>query len=401
MDPDTDPMPPGRRIKMYRRRRGLTQDAAAALIGKSVGCWRKWESGERSPGSLADWLEIARVLGVRDLERLTGLPMGLLPDDPAEHESVPALRAAMLAYRPTVDPPDAAELRTAVHLAWATWHQSPHRYTHTAPVLPGLIHAARAAVAGLDGQERREAQRATADLYLLVRSYAKRVGANDLAAIAADRALTAAYETDDPAYRASAAWNLGQVLSNRGHAEQAIDVCTEAIADITSGGLPGDPVVLSTLGGLHLLTAIQHARLRDERRARDMLDAADRIAARTGDTTHHWLFFGPTNTAIHRTAAALELSRHGETIRVGERVDVTASPSVERRHSHYTHLARAYASRREDLAAITMLLRADRDVPEESRLNLLMRSIVRELLTRETPTTRADLRLLAGRVGIA
>lgn len=400
VDPVDDPMPPSKRIKLYRQRAGLTQEVCAQLKGVTVSAWRKWESGERSVNSLGDWIDIARILRVRDLYKLTGMPIGAMPDDPAEHDSVKPLRAAMHAYAPHVDePPSLDELRAGVRLAWTTWYQSRQRYTYTAPVLPDLIHAARTAVAGLDGAERRQAQRVTADLYLLVRAYAKRVGANDVAVIAADRALTAAYEADDPAYRAASAWNMGQVLSNRGHTEESVEMCRQAITDLERAG-DSDPVRLAVLGGLHLLLSIQYARMRDERRTLDVLDRADDIARRTGETEHHFIFFGPTNVTIHRAAAVLELSRPGEALRIGERVDIERSPSIERRHSHLTHLARAYAAKREDLASVHMLLRAHQESPEESRLNLLMRATVRELLVRETPTTRAELRTMAEHVGV-
>ncbi|MFI5833232.1 helix-turn-helix domain-containing protein [Micromonospora sp. NPDC051300] len=402
MEPAITPgMTPGQRIKLYRKRAGLTQEVAAQLKGVTVSAWRKWESGERSVNTLGDWIDIARILRVRDLYRLTGLPVGHLPDDPAEHETVKPLRAAIHAYTPADDNPmSLTELRAAVDLAWTTWYQSRQRYTYTGPVLPGLIHAAGVALNQTSGASRREALRIAADLYLLVRAYAKRVGANDVALIAADRALSAARDADDPIYRGSAAWNLGQVLSNRGHTEESAALCRGAIADLAAVD-DQDPVRLSVLGGLHLLLSIQAARLRDERVSLQALDDADRIAAATGETRHHWIFFGPVNAGIHRAAATLELSRPGEALRVGERVDASLSPSIERRHSHFLHLARGYATQRDDLAAVHMLLRADRESPEESRLNLLMRATVRELLARETPTTRPELRLLADRVGVA
>lgn len=125
-----------------------------------------------------------------------------------------------------------------------------------------------------------------------------------------------------------------------------------------------------------------------------------RLAAITGEATYHRTFFGPANVGIHRAAVVLELSRTGEALRLAERVDVGDLPSVERRYSHYLQLGRAYAIRREDLAAVHMLGRADRESPEDSRLNLVMRATVRELLVRETPTTRPDLRGLAERVGV-
>ncbi|MEV2236716.1 helix-turn-helix transcriptional regulator [Micromonospora sp. NPDC049891] len=402
MEPVITPgMTPGQRIKLYRQRAGLTQEVAAQLKGVTVSAWRKWESGERSVNTLGDWIDIARILRVTDLYRLTGLPAGNLPNDPIEHDSVKPIRDAIHAYTlPAGNPMPVDELRGAVDLAWAAWTQSQRRYTHTGPVLPDLIHAVRIAQATADDSQRRQVLRITADLYLLVRAYGKRVGASDVALLAADRALTAAREADDPAYRGSAAWNLGQVLSNRGHTEESAELCRTAIADLSD--IDGsDPVLLAVLGGLNLLLSVQAARLRDEHTALRALDDADRMAAVTGETDHHRLFFGPTNVGIHRAAVVLELSRPGEALRVGERVDVGRAGSVERRHSHYLHLARGYATQRDDLAAVHMLLRADRESPEDSPLNLLMRSTVRELLARETPTTRPELRVLADRVGVA
>jgi DNA-binding XRE family transcriptional regulator len=397
----TPGMTPGQRIKLYRQRAGLTQEVAAQLKGVTVSAWRKWESGERSVNTLGDWIDIARILRVRDLYRLTGLPVGHLPDEPTEHDTVRPLRAAIHAYAPpAAEVMPVGELRAAVHLAWTSWSQSQHRYTYTGPVLPDLIHAVTVALAAAEGDQRREVLRIAADLYLLVRAYAKRVGASDVALVAADRALTAARDADDPIYRGSAAWNLGQVLSNRGHTEESADLCRGAIADLSGSDNP-DPVRLSVLGGLNLLLSVQAARLRDEHTALRALDDAERLAAVTGETDHHWMFFGPTNTGIHRAAVVLELSRPGEALRVGERVDVGRAGSVERRHSHYLHLARGYATQRDDLAAVHMLMRADRESPEDSPLNLLMRSTVRELLARETPTTRPELRMLADRVGVA
>lgn len=78
MDPVIEPgMTPGQRIKLYRRRAGLTQEVCAQLKGVTVSAWRKWESGERSVNTLSDWVDIARILRVRDLYRITGLPVGL------------------------------------------------------------------------------------------------------------------------------------------------------------------------------------------------------------------------------------------------------------------------------------------------------------------------------------
>jgi transcriptional regulator with XRE-family HTH domain len=394
-------MTPAERIKLYRRRAGLTQEQAAQLKGCTVSGWRKWESGERQVTSLADWVEIARILRVKDLYRLTGLPVGQLPDEPAEHEMIPPIRSALHAYSPRLDgEPDVSRLARAVEFAWNTWHGSGQRYSRTGPMLPDLITEARATVVALDGPARRDAQRVAANLYLLVRPFAKRVGSLDLALLAADRSMVAADDADDPYYRAAAAWNQAMVLSTRGYPEDAITLARDAVTELerlTSE----DARRLALLGALHLLLSVQHARLRDERRALDALDFGARAATLTGETNHYRLVFGPTNVDIHRSAVALELSKPAEALRVAERLDVSESPSVERRHAHYLDLARGYAMQRNDLAAVHMLLRADRECPEESRINLVVRATVRDLLTRETPTIRPELRPLAERIGVA
>jgi len=117
-------LPPGERIRLYRRRMGLTQEQCAQLKGCTVSAWRKWESGERQVASFSDWIEIARILRVRDLYKLTGLPVGELPEEPTEHETVPAIRAAMVSFHPALaDPPEVKRLDAAVETAWDVWQE--------------------------------------------------------------------------------------------------------------------------------------------------------------------------------------------------------------------------------------------------------------------------------------
>ncbi|MEO3924252.1 helix-turn-helix transcriptional regulator [Micromonosporaceae bacterium B7E4] len=403
MEPVIEPgSTPGQRIKLYRKRAGITQEVAAQIKGCTVSAWRKWESGERSVNSIGDWIDIARILKVRDLYRLTGLPVGQLPDEPGEHESVAPIRAALLAYAPSLDgaEPDLDALSRSIAWGWDTWYGSGERYTRTGPLLAELIHITRATVAAVDGEQRRDALRLAAEVYLLVRAYGKRLGAFDISILGADRAAAAAHDADDPLYRASAAWHMANVLSATGHTEESAALCRDAIADLKDVPGVAEADRHALLGALHLMLAVQDARLRRDGAAADALDVAERTAGVTGETTTHHLFFGPTNVGVHRSAVALEVSRATEALRIAERVDIEQTPSLERRHAHYLHLARAYAIRREDLAAGHMLLRADREIPEESKLNVMMRAVLRELLVRETPTTRPVVRPLAERLGI-
>jgi transcriptional regulator with XRE-family HTH domain len=393
-------LPPGDRIRLYRRRAGLTQEQCAQLKGCTVSAWRKWESGERQVAAFSDWIEIARILRVRDLYKLTGLPVGEMPDEPAEYEAVPAIRAAMTAFAPRlIEAPDPVRLDRAIETAWTTWQRS-RPFAQIAAMLPGLIIEVRGTIPLVEGDERQHVLRLASTLYFLVRAFTKRVGAQDVSLLAADRAMAAAAKADDLDFRAAAAWNVGMILSEQGHTEVVADLARDAAAELEPTLPDASPERMSIYGALHLLRAAQFARLGNEHGVVAALDTAERVAAVLGDRNDFWTVFGPTNVGIHRVWLALELSRPGEAIRQAQRYDVTALPSVERRFAHCVELARAYSLRTEDVAAIHMLLRAERESAEELRYNVEVRAMVRELLRRETPVTRTELRPLADRIGV-
>ncbi|HKT00018.1 MAG TPA: helix-turn-helix transcriptional regulator, partial [Rugosimonospora sp.] len=221
-------LPPGERIRIYRRRLGLTQEQCAQLKGCTVSTWRKWESGERNVAALTDWVAIARILRVRDLYQLTGLPVNSLPDGPTEHPAVPAIRAAMHAYRPRLaGEPQVEALSRAVDSAWALW-QERRPYGYIGSLLPSLITDARATVPVVAGEDQRAVLRTTAMLYFLVRAFTKRVGAHEVSLLAADRAMAAAARAEDLDHRAVAAWNIGMSLSVQGHADVVAALARDA-----------------------------------------------------------------------------------------------------------------------------------------------------------------------------
>ncbi|WP_218952295.1 helix-turn-helix domain-containing protein [Amycolatopsis anabasis] len=393
-------LPPGERIRLYRRRAGLTQEQCAQLKGCTASAWRKWESGERQVAAFSDWIEIARILRVRDLYKLTGLPVGELPDEPAEHATVPAIRAAMTSFDPRLAAePDVARLHRAVETTWTIW-QERRPFTQVGSMLPGLITEVRATIPVIDGPERACLLRAASMLYFLARAFTKRVGAHDVSLLAADRAMAAAIKADDLDFRAAAAWNVGMILAEQGHVEVVQELARDAAAKLEPTLSDGSPERMSVFGALHLLRAVQFARLGDEHGVVSALDTAEDVAARLGERNDFRTVFGPTNVGIYRMWLAVELSKPGEAIRQAQRYDITTVPSVERRFSHYVELARAYSIRAEDVAAIHLLLRAEQESAEELRFNVEVRAMVRELLRRESPVTRIELRPLADRIGV-
>jgi transcriptional regulator with XRE-family HTH domain len=394
-------LPPGERIRLYRRRIGLTQEQCAQLKGCTVSAWRKWESGERQVVAFSDWIEIARILRVRDLYKLTGLPVSEMPEEPVEHDTVPAIRAAMVSFDPrlTDDEPDVDRLDNAVETAWDIW-QERRPFTQVGTLLPGLITEVRATIPVVDGPERDRLLRTSSKLYFLARAFTKRVGAHDVSLLAADRALAAAIKADDLDYRAAAAWNLGMILAEQGHTEVVAELAQDAAAELEPTLSDQAPWRMSIYGALHLLRATQYARLGNEHRAMSALDQAELVAVKLGDRNDFRTVFGPTNVGVYRIWLAVELSKPGEAIQAAQRYDVTTMPSVERRFSYFAGLARAYTIRSEDVAAVHMLLRAKSESEAELRHNVDLRATVRELLRRESSITRPELRPVADSMGI-
>jgi transcriptional regulator with XRE-family HTH domain len=90
-------MPIGERIRLYRRRRGLSQPKLAQLIGRSESWLSQVERGVRSVDRFSTIIELARVLRVQVVD-LTGRPLSLAPNGGAHFEAVDALRRALMSY---------------------------------------------------------------------------------------------------------------------------------------------------------------------------------------------------------------------------------------------------------------------------------------------------------------
>nr|WP_243876596.1 helix-turn-helix transcriptional regulator [Streptomyces sp. 846.5] len=215
-------LPIGDRIRHYRGPR--RQDVVAGLVGISIDYYSQIERGLRVP-TLAVLHRIAQELGVPTAALLADTRTK--DDAPSPDTAAPAITQALMGYGPALSttPMTAQQLRERVEAAWRSWQSSAQRFTDAAEHLPGLIadtqHAVRACRTGTDAAERREVLRVSADLYFLLRSYLRRAGRVDLSLMAADRAMRAAEDADDPLRIAAAQWNLGHVLLSAGDAEGA------------------------------------------------------------------------------------------------------------------------------------------------------------------------------------
>jgi transcriptional regulator with XRE-family HTH domain len=117
----------GDRIKVYRRRRGLSQRRLAELVGRSESWLSQVERGILPVENLGILIRLAEVLKV-EVRLLTGVPFYLAPNGGVQLQEVEGIRAALSGYAETeallrsapvdTEIPSLTGLRRRVDLAW-------------------------------------------------------------------------------------------------------------------------------------------------------------------------------------------------------------------------------------------------------------------------------------------
>ncbi|MFB7273928.1 helix-turn-helix domain-containing protein [Streptomyces sp. NPDC056244] len=396
----------GDRVKYYRKTNGnRSQVVVAGLCGITERYLSMIENGQKTPS--ADVLSrLASELGV---------PIAALLSDSPGREPVPAdqtapdvARALMGYSRPPISTPVAppAYLRERVEQAWRIWQTSKARFTQAETTFPALIedveHALRAHRRGTDPDARRDILRTAADLYGLLRSYCRRAGRLDLSLIAADRAIRAAEDADDPVRIAAAQWNLGHVLlsdDRDGAAGEAKEVALAAVDQTKSEASTSE--LTAVQGALELVAVVSDARQRNWWQARDRLEKrAVPLAKRAGEGNVQRTVFGPTNVDLHAMSIEMLAGEAAEALRLADHVDTAGLPSRERRFTFGLEVARCYDLRREDAAVYVHLLGLEELAPEDLARSPQSRSLVSGLVKRVRPTYKQQVTELAGRLGV-
>jgi len=391
----------GERLRFYRQAKGKTQAVVAGLAGITEDYLSMIERGRKTP-TISLLHRFSRILGVRVSE--------LLGESATENDETVfpvgnAVQRAMMAYPVVAGAPDLSELRGRVDGAWEIWQGSPHRYTEASRILPDLVVDVQAAqrvfTSATDLGERREANRISADLYFLLRTFTKRIGRVDLSLLAADRGMLAAEAADDPLRIAAAKWNLGHVLLAQGQPEGAEDVSIKAIEDLQQVSSADDLDAVALTGALWLVAVVAAVRNNDPWAAHDRLrEKAFPAARRTGDGNVMWTVFGPTNVGLHAVSVEMETGEAAQALRLADDIDGSASPSLERRTTFALEVARCYEQRRDDPAVFLHLMNAESSGPEDLRYNNLARDLVHGLLKRARPTYAPQVRALAERIDL-
>jgi transcriptional regulator with XRE-family HTH domain len=398
----------GGRIKAFRRRRGLSQERLAHLVGRSESWLSQVERGIRPVENLAVLTRLADLLDV-ELDILAGQPLRLAPPagTPVVDE-VAAIRDALSGYAEIAallgsngDDRPVRELRVISGEVAEAWSLRQPR--------PGAASAHRRAGGRsrqYDGDDRTTAYALLSDVYQITRAILRATGATELAWIAGDRAFQAARLAGDPLQLARVARAMALVFLAQGRMAQARDLTVTAAAALEPGLRTDEPDRWAVWGSLMATAAVVAARQNEAAATAELIHEAER-AAGVVDAAH-WTDprtgFGLANVAVHRVSVAVELGEPAEAQRQAGRVDFSALPDqfAGRRAALHIDVARALGQQRDVGAAVLHLLEAERIAPEEVRHHVLVRELVRSFLKRERRRLAVpELRPLAERLGVS
>jgi transcriptional regulator with XRE-family HTH domain len=381
----------GERIAFYRRRRGLTQAILAGLVGRSEDWLSKVERGDRQIRRLDVLEEVAKALRVT-LSDLLGQPV--LVEDEQRQDDVPAVRDALMApqrlsrvlfsTRLSSEVSDPGRTARLVEAGWEDYQGG--RLGRVIAALPQLIRESQALeeADGLAGPDHGWA--VSARTHHLAATTMSKIGEADLAWIAAERAMQAADQADDPLVLASAARAGTHALLAVGRYDDALELGLAASSWLAPRVIGVDPAALSLMGMLHLRMAVAAARRQDRSEATALLRQADEAAERLGEDGNYWQTgFGPTNVALHRVSTALDLGDVAFVVDRGPGLNADHLP-VERSVSHRIDVARALSYVAQDDAAVDLLLEAESSAPQLVRHNPAVREVVRTVY-RRSPVT--------------
>lgn len=212
-------------------------------------------------------------------------------------------------------------------------------------------------------------------------------GNDDLAMVAAERALAAAAAGQDELQHATLCGTASWVLLHQGRTTEAEKVAAAAAARIEPRMSQATPEHLTVYGSL-LLTAVAPAATAS--RAADVDTYLGLARSAAGPVAHdrhdYWTSFGPTQVAMQATYANAVLGRPGKALKAAEGVHRADLLPISW-GAHHLDKAQALATdnKAEGNRRAALALKAAYDVsPQWFRHQGLARSLTRELAYRKT-----------------
>ncbi|MFI7643273.1 helix-turn-helix domain-containing protein [Nonomuraea sp. NPDC049400] len=395
----------GQRIRMARKRKGMSQEVLAGLVGKSVPWLKAVESGRlQSEPRLSIILRLAAALQIDNLAELTGeqLPSVRMFSGPG-HPALASVRAAInatpLVPTGTVQPLNV--LRARLDAAWRTRHTSPDHRTALGRILPDLLRDTQLAATMYHGADRRRAKALLAEVYGLSQMFIAYQPAADLLWRVAERSLLAAQESEDPLALSCAVWFLAQAHRDSGDFEAAREINEQGMAAIQPHLDEAGVDLLAMWGALCFELSFTAARLGDAAEAWVQWEEAQRVAERLPkDYYQPWTSFSRVIMKPHAVTVAVELHQGGESARQADNAESVPIPSRPRRGRHLIEVARAHHLQRDHDAVLGTLQLAQQTAPETIRYNGFARRMAWELFESGPSYLRAQAHQLVDQIGL-
>lgn len=394
----------GSQVRYWRLRRGLKVKPFADRVGKSVSWVEQIESGSRQLVRLPMLETVAGVLGVT-VQALTDPVESQRAATAPDAAEVAAIRGALGQYEVILGAPLMADLHPklpdlAKRVRYLDQAFSASSFSVIGRDIPRLmIETQRAA----DEHPGVEAARLLVKTYRLASSTLLKLGADETAWLAADRAMLAAQRSGDLYCLGRATRSVARSLTSLGQTVQALDALL-AVAARMEPEIGGETLEISALYGMVLLAAeIAAAKLGDAATATNMHDEAMRIAlARFPDRHDPETVFCPTNVWLHWVSSLNRLGRPGEALDRAHAIDPDALSRLprERRGTLALDMAAAHLQLGNHDQATAAMLAAHRIAPEEATCRPGSRHVIASLVGDTTRTPSPELRALAAKAGV-
>ncbi|MGW2563405.1 helix-turn-helix domain-containing protein [Streptomyces sp. NPDC001514] len=268
------------------------------------------------------------------------------------------------------------------------------RYDALARALPTRIALAHAL--GSNGHPE-QAATAIADLYTTTTRLCIKLGEDGLAAVTADRALTAALGGADALTVAEAHRMVSSAWRRQGHYARATDVAVTAAQQLAADRSTDATERLSVLGNLYATAAYTAAKQGDRHTAHVLITEAETTAGRLGhDALLRGSVFGPSQVLLHQISISHLLGDAGQAIEHARRINPTALPTTERQARYWIDVARAFDQWEKPDRCYRALLAAEYAAPQEVRRDAV-RTMAADLTRHDR--TLPGARAFAHRVG--
>lgn len=375
----------GARLSEKRREHGLTQEQLAALSGVSQVMVAKIEQGRRLP-RLPVLLQLAKALDIPLSELVDNRPR---LDGHGEGASVLAIRDALLSPSclPGVapgsgdsDPVPADQVRATLDQASRLYWSG--EFAKLAAMLPALIGEARLTARA----DRSSGHGLLAQVYDLASALMVHLGKEDLAAIGAERAISAAQSSGDELLHAMEVGNYAWVLLHQGRLAESEQLAVTA-ADRVNPSFSSPDRRVAVYGCL-LMKALAPAAA-SGRDVSQYISHASAAAAKLGRSVRiYQTSFGPAAVHMQACHAHAVMREPAKALAAARKISAGELNGISYGR-HLLDVAQAHADARHLTAATTVLAQARSLAPVWFRHQGIARTLVDDIYEHQKPISPA------------